>query len=210
MALVLGSSHVCVPIRLNIGLCVAYGLCYTFIIDVEPLSGSIKIGRRSMVRVTIDTIRVSLVSPQRIVVLREEDGERHVPIWIGPYEAEALTLSLRGTNVQRPLTHDLIKNMIDALGATVSHIIIGDLRHEIFYSSVVLDLNGEVIEVDARPSDAINLAVRSNAAIFVDDNVLEEAGVVPEAGIEETSADEDENLSVFADFLESLDLDLGD
>mgnify|MGYP000368531257 CR=1 FL=1 len=68
-----------------------------------------------MVRVTIDTIRVSLVSPQRIVVLREEDGERHVPIWIGPYEAEALTLSLRGTNVQRPLTHDLIKNMIDAL-----------------------------------------------------------------------------------------------
>ncbi len=163
-----------------------------------------------MVRVTIDTIRVSLVSPQRIVVLREEDGERHVPIWIGPYEAEALTLSLRGTNVQRPLTHDLIKNMVDALGATVSHIIIGDLRHEIFYASVVLDLNGEVIEVDARPSDAINLAVRSNAAIFVDDNVLEEAGVVPEAGIEETGPDEDENLSVFADFLESLDLDLGD
>ena len=205
-----GSSHVCVPIRLKIGLYVAYGFCYTFIIDLESVRDSVKTGRRSMVRVTIDTIRVSLVSPQRIVVLREEDGERHIPIWIGPYEAEALTLSLRGTNVQRPLTHDLLKNMVDALGATVSHMIISDLRHEIFYASVVLDLDGKVIEVDARPSDAINLAVRANAAIFVAENVLEEAGVVPEPGIEETSPDEDENLSVFADFLESLDLDLGD
>lgn len=160
-----------------------------------------------MVRVTIDTIRVSLVSPQRIVVLREEDGERHVPIWIGPYEAEALTLSLRGTNVQRPLTHDLLKNLVDGLGATVSHIIIGDLRHEIFYASIVLDLNGKQVEVDARPSDAVNVAVRSSAAIFVAEHVLDEAGVVPEPGLEETSPDEDENLSVFADFLESLDLD---
>ncbi|MBA3534518.1 MAG: bifunctional nuclease family protein [Ardenticatenales bacterium] len=164
-----------------------------------------------MVRVTIDSIRVSLISPQRIVVLREEDGERHVPIWIGPYEAEALTLSLRGTSVVRPLTHDLLKNMIDALGATVSHIVISDLREEIFYASIVLDLDGKIIEVDARPSDAINLAVRTSAAIFIAEHVLEEAKVIPEAGIDEASPEEDENLSVFADFLESLDLDdLGD
>lgn len=164
-----------------------------------------------MVRVTIDSIRVSLISPQRIVVLREEDGERHVPIWIGAYEAEALTLSLRGASAPRPLTHDLLKNMIEALGATVSHIVINALRDEIFYATIVLDQDGTVIEVDARPSDAINLAVRTNGAIFVAEEVLKEAGVVPESGIEEGAAEDDDNLSVFADFLESLDLDdLGD
>jgi bifunctional DNase/RNase len=164
-----------------------------------------------MVRVTIDSIRVSLISPQRIVVLREEDGDRHVPIWVGPYEAEALTLSLRGSTVSRPLTHDLLKNMIEALGATVSHIVINDLRDATFFANVILDLDGEVIEVDARPSDAINLAVRTSAAIFVAEHVLEEAGVVPESGMDEGTTEDDENLSVYADFLESLDLDdLGD
>lgn len=160
-----------------------------------------------MVRVTIDSIRVSLISPQRIVVLREEDGERHVPIWVGPYEAEALTLNLRGTPVERPLTHDLLKNLIDSLGATVSHIVVNDLRKETFFATIVLDMDGKVIEVDARPSDALNLAVRTSAAIFVAEHVLKEAGVVPEAGIEESTPDEEDNLSVFADFLDSLDLD---
>src|SRR5690606_2997183 len=144
----------------------------------------------SMVRVTIDSIRVSLISPQRIVVLREEDGERHVPIWVGPYEAEALTLNLRGTPVERPLTHDLLKNLIDSLGATVSHIVVNDLRKETFFATIVLDIVGKVVEVDARPSDALNLAVRTSAAIFVAEHVLEEAGVVPEAGIEEATPDE--------------------
>ncbi|MGH2541572.1 MAG: bifunctional nuclease family protein [Ardenticatenaceae bacterium] len=164
-----------------------------------------------MVRVTIDSIRLSLISPQRIVVLREEDGDRHVPIWVGPFEAEALTLSLRGANVPRPLTHDLLKNLVEALGASVSHIVINALRDEIFYATVMLDLDGKEIEVDARPSDAINLAVRASVAIFVDEQVLDEAGVVPEPGLEETSPEEDENLEVYADFVDSLDLDdLGD
>jgi uncharacterized protein len=164
-----------------------------------------------MVRVTIDSIRVSLISPQRIVVLREEDGERHVPIWVGPYEAEALTLSLRGSAVSRPLTHDLLKNLVEALGATVSHIVINDLRDATFYATLVLDVDGEVIEVDARPSDAVNLAVRANAAIFVAEHVLDEAGVIPESGVDEGGPEDEENLSVYADFLESLDLDdLGD
>ncbi len=164
-----------------------------------------------MVRVTIDSIRVSLISPQRVVVLREEDGERHLPIWVGPFEAEALTLSLRGATVPRPLTHDLLKNVFDALGATLSHIIISDMREDIYYATLVLDRDGEELEVDARPSDAINLAVRASAEIFVAEHVLDEAGVVPEPGMEEVTAEEDANLSVFADFLESLDLDdLGD
>lgn len=162
-----------------------------------------------MVRVTIDSIRVSLISPQRIVVLREEDGERHVPIWVGPYEAEALTLSLRGMDVPRPLTHDLLNNLVRALGASVRHVLIGELRNEIFYATILLERNGKEIEVDARPSDAINLAVRASAPIFVGESVLDEAGVLPEEGIEEEeiSPREEENLSVFADFLESLDLD---
>jgi uncharacterized protein len=164
-----------------------------------------------MVRVTIDSIRVSLISPQRIVVLREEDGERHVPIWVGPFEAEALTLSLRSASVPRPLTHDLIKNMLEALGATISHILINDLRDEIFYATIVLDVDGKEVEVDSRPSDAINIAARANAAIFVAEHVLKEAGVIPEAGMEDAAPEDEDNLSVFADFLESLDLDdLGD
>jgi bifunctional DNase/RNase len=163
-----------------------------------------------MIRVTIDSIRVSLISPHRIVVLREEDGERYVPIWVGPNEAEALSINLRGTEVPRPLTHDLLKQMVEALDATVSHILISDLRDEVFYATIVLEAEGRVVEVDARPSDAINLAVRTSAAIFVAEQVLDAAGVMPESSLDAEGA-EDEDLSVFADFVESLDLDdLGD
>jgi bifunctional DNase/RNase len=163
-----------------------------------------------MIRVTIDSIRVSLISPHRIVVLREEDGERYVPIWVGPNEAESLSINLRGTEVPRPLTHDLLKQLVEALDATVSHILISDLRDEVFYATIVLESEGRVVEVDARPSDAINLAVRSSAAIFVSERVLEMAGVLPEASLDNTE-ESDEDLSVFADFVESLDLDdLGD
>lgn len=163
-----------------------------------------------MIRVTIDTIRVSLVSPQRIVVLREEDGERFIPIWVGPNEAEALALSLRSTVVPRPLTHDLLLNVIDQLGATVEHILVSALSQDIFYALIVLGRDGERIEIDARPSDAINLAVRANATIYVDESVLEEAGVVPEKSLDAPPPDEDD-LEIYADFIESLDLDsLGD
>jgi bifunctional DNase/RNase len=97
--------------------------------------------------------------------------------------------------------------MIEALDATVSHIVINALRDEIFFATIVLDREGGVVEVDARPSDAINLAVRTSAAIFVEEQVLVDAGVIPEPGLEETTADEEDSLEVFADFLESLDLD---
>ena len=163
-----------------------------------------------MVRVTIDTIRVSLVSPQRIVVLREEDGDRYIPIWVGPTEAEALALSLRSTVVPRPLTHDLLLDLVEALDATVKHVVVHDLVQDVFHALIVLDVGGREVEVDARPSDAINLAVRASATIYVTEKVLDEAGVMPETGIE-TSASEDEDLEIYADFIESLDLDsLGD
>jgi bifunctional DNase/RNase len=108
-----------------------------------------------MVEVTIDSVRVSLMSNHRVVVLKESDGERFLPIWIGPFEADAITIELQGVEVARPLTHDLLKSMIYLLGAEVTRIIINDLSNDTFYARIILDAEGDEIEVDARPSDAI-------------------------------------------------------
>lgn len=159
-----------------------------------------------MIRVLIDSIRVSLISQHRVVVLKEQDGERFLPIWIGPYEADAITISLQGIHVARPLTHDLLKNLIESMRATVLHVVVTDLRDETFYATLVLELDGETIEVDSRPSDAIALAVRVSAPIYVDDDVMERAGIEREPGQDE-AVPEDEGLEVFKDFVESLDLD---
>lgn len=160
-----------------------------------------------MIPVTIDSIRVSLISQHRIVVLKEREGDRHLAIWIGPYEADAITIALQGIRVVRPLTHDLLRNMIETLGATVSYIVVNDLRDDTFYAHIVLTVDGREIEVDSRPSDAIALAVRVNAPIYVAEHVMDQAGIVPETGEEELSPEEEEKLSVFKDFVESLDLD---
>ena len=166
-----------------------------------------------MVRVTIDSIQVSLVSPQRIIVLREEDGDRHLPIWVGPNEAEALHMSLRNLAIPRPLTHDLLKSVIEALHASVRRVVVTRFEKDVYYAVIELDQRGRTLEIDARPSDAINLAARVSAPIFVEEAVLDAVALLPEADLEATMTSgregsaEDENLSVFADFLESLDLD---
>ncbi|MDQ7029167.1 MAG: bifunctional nuclease family protein [Ardenticatenia bacterium] len=160
-----------------------------------------------MIPVTIDSIRVSLISQHRIVVLKEREGDRHLAIWIGPYEADAITIALQDIRVVRPLTHDLLKNMLETLGATVSYIVVNDLRDDTFYARIVLAVNGQEIEVDSRPSDAIALAVRVDAPIYVAEHVLDQAAIVPEPGQDELTPEEEEKLSVFKDFVESLDLD---
>ncbi len=161
-----------------------------------------------MVEVTIDSVRVSLVSQYRLVVLKESGAERFLPIWIGPFEAEAITLQMQGVEVPRPLTHDLLKKMIATLGGHVSHIVVTDLRQETFYANIVLDVNGKRMEIDSRPSDAIALAVRTNVKIFVNDTVMESAGIVPEEDISgAVSKEEEERLSAFSDFIDTLDLD---
>jgi uncharacterized protein len=161
-----------------------------------------------MVEVAIDSVRVSLVSQYRLVVLKEAGAERFLPIWIGPFEAEAITLQMQGVEVPRPLTHDLLKKMIATLGGHVSHIVVTDLRQETFYANIVLDVNGKRMEIDSRPSDAIALAVRTNVKIFVNDTVMESAGIVPEEDISGTvSKEEEERLSAFSDFIDTLDLD---
>lgn len=193
-------------------------------------------GKPRMIEVHIDSIRVSLVSPHRVVLLKENEGERYLPIWIGPYEAEAIQYALHDMEIARPLTHDLLKNVIHRLGARVLRVEVVDLRDNVFYGNIVLEKDGHIVEVDSRPSDAIALAVRVHVPIYVAEHVLEAAGITPEEGLslkpeEETEhssletgpkpqveapptgADKgeektEERLSVFEDFIEDLLEDL--
>lgn len=161
-----------------------------------------------MVEVTIDSVKVSLVSQYRLVVLKEIAGDRYLPIWIGPFEAEAITLQMQGVEAPRPLTHDLLKRVITSLGGEVAHVVVSDLRQETFFANIVLDVDGKRMEIDSRTSDAIALAVRASVKIFVSDAVMESAGIVPEEDIStNVSSEEQEQLAAFSDFIDTLDLD---
>ncbi|NJN96543.1 MAG: bifunctional nuclease family protein [Anaerolineales bacterium] len=169
-----------------------------------------------MIEVKIDSIRVSLMSQHRVVVLKDVDTDRYLPIWIGPFEADAITIQLQGVQVARPLTHDLLKSIIDEMGATISHVMVSELKNDTFFARIVMDVNGQSMEIDARPSDAIALAVRANAPLFVAEDVMSAASIVPETSLEESSMDveseplseeEVEKLAVFRDFIDELDLD---
>lgn len=159
-----------------------------------------------MIKVEIDSIRVSLMSEHRVIVLKAIDDELYLPIWIGPYEAEAIAIRLKDVDIARPLTHDLLKNVIDEMGGDISHILVNDLRDDTFYALITVNLNGRVLEIDSRPSDAIALAVRVGVPIFVAEDVMTQAGVVPEEDLSE-EAEDDEQLSAFRDFVDTLDLD---
>jgi len=186
-----------------------------------------------MIETTVESIRVSLVTQNRVVILREVGGDRHLPIWIGGYEADAIAMELQGIAPTRPLPYDLMKSMLSELGATVEQIMISDLNEQVFFARILLEQNGRTIEIDARPSDAIALAVRTGIKIKVDESIMDRAGVAldvddsddtdatPEFGTtgDETSdvnstgdrsttaKSKDENLSVFREFINSLDLD---
>ncbi|MCK6624688.1 MAG: bifunctional nuclease family protein [Anaerolineae bacterium] len=169
-----------------------------------------------MIEVKIDSIRVSLMSQHRVVVLKDVDTDRYLPIWIGPFEADAITIQLQGVQVARPLTHDLLKSIIDEMGATISHVMVSELKNDTFFARIVMDVNGQSMEIDARPSDAIALAVRANAPLFVAEEVMSAASIVPETSLEEAnleaesepmSEEEEEKLAVFRDFIDELDLD---
>ena len=164
-----------------------------------------------MIPAKIHSIQVSLMSNHRVIVLKDlqSEEERLLPIWIGPFEAEAIALQLQGTEVPRPLTHDLLKSVIGALGATVSRIFINDLSDSTFYARIVMNVDGRELEVDSRPSDAIALAVRVQAPIYVAEDVMDAAGIVPSPDISTGggSKDEDKSLDAFRDFVEGLDLD---
>lgn len=172
-----------------------------------------------LVQVEIDSIRVSLMSQDRVVVLKDQQTERYLPIWIGPFEAEAIRVELQGVEVTRPLTHDLLKSVIEQLGAEVENVVVNDLRDDVFYARLSVKVNGKTIEVDSRPSDAIALGVRFKVPIFVAQSVMAKAAIEPEQEItaEAESSEEskpegaapasEEDLGAFKDFLDTLDLD---
>jgi len=175
-----------------------------------------------MIEMTIDSIRVSLMNYQRVVILKEKMARRYLPIWIGPAEADAIAVKLQGVTVPRPLTHDLLSSVIGSLGATLDSIIVSDLKSDTFYAKIILNIDGEQIEIDSRPSDALALAVRADVPIYADEAVLDKAGILldEETGkpvLEETeevdakdkkvSEEEMRKMSAFYDFINTLDLD---
>lgn len=161
-----------------------------------------------MIEVTLETIQISLlVSSHRIVVLKQAEAERYLPIWIGPCEAEAISVGVKGIDVLRPLTHDLIVNILDALDADLQYIYINDLAENTFFATLVVEVAGAEVEIDARPSDAIAVAVRTGVPIYVSENVLAEAGIEPEKDLLRRGPVDSENLGIFRDFLSSLNLD---
>ncbi|MCJ7831704.1 MAG: bifunctional nuclease family protein [Dehalococcoidia bacterium] len=164
-----------------------------------------------MIEMSIESIRVSLVNYQRVVILKEKGAERYLPIWIGPAEADAIAVRLQEVAVARPLTHDLLRSVIDALGAQINCVIVNDLTNDTFYARLLLDVDGKSVEIDSRPSDAIALAVRADVPIFAEESVLDKAGVVLDGDrvVDKDTVDPEEleRMSAFRDFIESLDLD---
>lgn len=176
-----------------------------------------------MVEMTIDSIRVSLMNYQHVVILKEKESDRYLPIWIGPAEADAISVKLQNVDIARPLTHDLLDSVISTLGASVNFIVVNDLHNDTFYAKIMLNVNGGQVEIDSRPSDAIALAVRTAAPIYVEEAILDKAGIMLDretgkpipidknANTSEAKGKVDEQelkkLSAFYDFINTLNLD---
>ena len=143
-------------------------------------------------------VRIELPTNQPIVLLREVEGERFLPIWIGQAEAAAIALALQGVVTPRPMTHDLLKNILEEMSVTVNSIAITELRDGTFYAVINMQRNGTAYEISSRPSDAIALAVRLQCKIFANEEVLSEASILIPAG------DDDEEVEKFREFLESV------
>ncbi len=176
-----------------------------------------------MIEMTIDSIRVSLMNYQRVVILKEKASDRYLPIWIGPAEADAIAVKLQGVEVPRPLTHDLLLSIIETLDARVESIIVNDLKNDTFYAKIMLDFDGKQLEIDSRPSDALALAVRTGVSIYADESVLDKAGILLDGETGKPIFDEREEtpgksgkvtddemkkkMSAFYEFINTLDLD---
>lgn len=175
-----------------------------------------------MLEMTIDSIRVSPMNYQRVVILKEKDADRYLPIWIGPAEADAIAVKLQDLTVPRPLTHDLLRSVIDTLGASVSYILVSDLHNDTFFAKIVIQTNGDRKEIDSRPSDAMALAVRAQVPIYAAESVMDKAGILldketgkpivpdhPEGQPRTAQVKEEElrRMSAFTDFINTLDLE---
>ena len=154
-----------------------------------------------MVEMTLVGVQVELPTNQPIVLLKESSGDRYLPIWIGTAEASAIALALRGVPAPRPMTHDLMRDLLNALAVGVQKIEITELRESTFYAVIHLQNNGSSLEVSSRPSDAIALAVRMQVPIFAAEDVLDDAGVRLE---DQEAGEEDEEVERFREFLDQV------
>jgi uncharacterized protein len=174
-----------------------------------------------LVEMVVESVRVHMLSSRHVVILKEVGGERerYLPIWIGPWEASAIAMRLQGLAPERPLTHDLFAATLVALDARIERVIISDLADETFHARILLDRDGRSSEVDARPSDALALAVRTRSPIYCSEAVLEQAALGRDGGLGDDTDDEgstlettgerlvDPRLDVFRDFVNSLEAD---
>ena len=189
-----------------------------------------------LVEMVIESVRVHMLSNRHVVILKDTEGDRYLPIWIGAWEASAIAMRLQGLAAERPLTHDLFAAALDRLGVRVERVVINELTDETYHARIHLERDGVQVEVDARPSDALALAVRAEVPIFAADDVLAQAGLAADPD-EEAVADDDEGeddaeagerprrrkapleqvgnapadprLDMFRDFINSLEVDPG-
>ncbi len=150
-------------------------------------------------------INLDLFSSSPIVILKVEDENRYLPIWIGQPEARSILMKLQNQEFSRPLTHDLAFNLVTEMGGSLERINVTELKDATFFASLQVEINGRIVEVDSRPSDAIAIAVRAGAPIFASDTVIEEAGVVFEEAMEE--APEEEVVDKFKDWMNRVSPD---
>ena len=173
-----------------------------------------------LVEMVVESVRVHMLSSRHVVILKEVARDRYLPIWIGPWEASAIAMKLQGLTPERPLTHDLFATTLDELGTRIERVVISELADETFHARILLERDGRTVEVDARPSDALALAVRAGVRIFAAEAVLEQAALGGDGGMgddiegSEGSTLEatgenlvDPRLDVFRDFVNSLDVD---
>ena len=189
-----------------------------------------------LVEMVIESVRVHMLSNRHVVILKDTEGDRYLPIWIGAWEASAIAMRLQGLAAERPLTHDLFAAALDRLGVRVERVVINELTDETYHARIHLERDGVQVEVDARPSDALALAVRAEVPIFAADEVLAQAALAADPD-EEAVGDDDEGeddaeagerprrrkapleqvgnapadprLDMFRDFINSLEVDPG-
>jgi uncharacterized protein len=150
------------------------------------------------IEMTIKGLMVDPITNMPIIILRDKDGQRVLPIWVGMFEANAIALQIENVPTPRPMTHDLLRNVIHDLKADVLKIVVSDLKENTFYALIHLEMNGERVAVDARPSDAIALALRARAPIYVEDRVIDNAKTIdfaPDKGDDERLQKWLENLN---------------
>ena len=192
-----------------------------------------------LVEMVIESVRVHMLSNRHVVILKDHEGDRYLPIWIGAWEASAIAMRLQGLTAERPLTHDLFAAALERLGVRVERVVISELSEETYHARIHLERDGVQVEVDARPSDALALAVRAEVQIFAAEEVLAQAALAAdpdeEAAVDDEGADADDEpgeagerprrrriplesvgdapadprLDMFRDFVNSLEVDPG-